>query len=131
MAAGHTNNASAANSFPGARFAAEKKLSKWATSDSPQLIAAALRQRETEQAACTGVDCSPRKIRVMRGRKDPPQAHDVDRFHETNQTVQIDADPTDLILRSRALARRLEGWLLARPCPLPSFETCARARSSG
>src|SRR5215467_6545723 len=31
----------------------------------------------------------------------------------------------DLILRSRALARRLEGWSLARPCRLPSFETRA------
>src|SRR6516165_4098293 len=28
-------------------------------------------------------------------------------------------------------ARRLEGWTLARPCPLPSFETRARACSSG
>src|SRR6266849_4316480 len=30
----------------------------------------------------------------------------------------------------RILAARLEGWPLARPCRLPSFETRARARSS-
>src|SRR5262249_31295218 len=31
----------------------------------------------------------------------------------------------------RIFAARLEGWPLAPPCPLPSFETRARARSSG
>jgi hypothetical protein len=33
-----------------------------------------------------------------------------------------------LILRSATLAARLEGWPLARPCLLPSFETAAQAR---
>src|SRR5215471_18294545 len=32
---------------------------------------------------------------------------------------------SDLILRSRASARRLEGWPLAQSCLLPSFETRA------
>src|SRR5271155_5727379 len=47
----------------------------------------------------------------------------VDRFGETDQIGEGKSNLTGLILRSRAKARRLEGW--------PSFETRARARSSG
>ena len=40
------------------------------------------------------------------------------------------SESTDLILRP-CEARRLVGWTPARPCLWPSFETRARARSSG
>ena len=74
-----------------------------------------------------------------------------DRFHETHRIGRMELKPTDLILkeahRSRVYPRsahqvrksaysrlavcRLEGWPLARSRLWPSFETRARARSSG
>jgi hypothetical protein len=68
----------------------------------------------------------------------------VDRFHETNRIGRMELKPTpphaeerrSAIHRAQAFqfaraATRLEAWPLARSRLWPSFETRARARSSG
>jgi hypothetical protein len=55
----------------------------------------------------------------------------VDRFHETDHIEQVEFCLHGPHPEEPCKAQRLEGWTLARSRLWPSFETRARARSSG